>query len=209
MKGYKLVDQVKLLTPVFRASYPALFKTAVFDGEDTGKYQVSMIWDPAKIKADEDETARFKALQKAVKNCAIEFWGSEKKIPHFNYETFRKGKPDDAEEYQGVIWARAKSSKKPGVVDQQVEDIIDPNDFYPGCYARATVGVYAYDTKGNKGVSFELINIQKVADGEPLAGKRSKPTEDFDAVAGGVGEDGDVDDLFEEPAGDDADDLLG
>jgi hypothetical protein len=66
-------------------------------------------------------------------------------------------------------------------------DIINEADFYPGCYARATVRPFWYDTAGNKGVAFGLQNIQKLADGEPLGG-RVVASKEFEPVApaGGI-----------------------
>ena len=40
---------------------------------------------------------------------------------------------------------------------------------------------FTYDTKGNKGVSFGLNNVQKVKDDEPL-GNFSRAEDDFDEV---------------------------
>jgi hypothetical protein len=44
---------------------------------------------------------------------------------------------------------------------------------YSGCYARVSLRFYAYNSNGSKGVAAGLGNIQKLADGEPLGGKRS------------------------------------
>ncbi len=38
---------------------------------------------------------------------------------------------------------------------------------------------YAFNTNGNKGVACGLNHVQKVEDGEPLGGARSKAEEDF------------------------------
>jgi hypothetical protein len=41
---------------------------------------------------------------------------------------------------------------------------------YAGQYVKAAVHAYAYDTKGNKGVSFGLDALQIIRDGDPLSG---------------------------------------
>ena len=82
----------------------------------------------------------------------------------------------------GAKFINATSNTKPGLVDAQNNDIINEADFYPGCYARATVRPFWYDTAGNKGVAFGLQNIQKLADGEPLGGRVSASKE-FEPVA--------------------------
>lgn len=82
----------------------------------------------------------------------------------------------------GAIFMTLKSSQKPGVVDANVQPIIDEAEFYAGCYAHATIRPYYYDSKGNKGVAFGLQNIQKLSDGEPLSG-RANATSEFAPVA--------------------------
>ena len=55
--------------------------------------------------------------------------------------------------------------------------VTDPDRFYAGCWARASVRAHAYDTKGNKGVSFYLNNLQFVGDDEPLGSHTSAKEE--------------------------------
>jgi hypothetical protein len=83
------------------------------------------------------------------------------------------------------ITFKATEKYKPGVVDANVKDIIEPREFYSGCYARASVRAYVYDNKGNRGVGFGLNNVQKLRDGEPLGGSGgpARPSDEFQAVA--------------------------
>ena len=69
-----------------------------------------------------------------------------------------------------------KRSYRPGVVDKQHNpiDLEEMDTFlYGGMYARAAIAAFAYDTKGNKGISFGLNAIQIVKDGEPLGSRVS------------------------------------
>ena len=100
-------------------------------------------------------------------------------------KTGQKFMPDGYE--KGAIFISAKSYNKPGVVDQDVQDIINESDFYGGCFARMTVQASAYDQKGNSGVSFWIQNIQKTREGDPFGGK-TRATDDFAPVAGAGGE---------------------
>ena len=50
--------------------------------------------------------------------------------------------------------------------------------------------MWPYDTDGNKGVTLFLNNVQKVRDGDRLAG-RPDAEDDFDAVEGEDGEEED------------------
>jgi hypothetical protein len=50
---------------------------------------------------------------------------------------------------------------------------MDAGEFYSGCYGRASVTLYPYDTSGSKGIACGLNNVQKLADGEKLGGATS------------------------------------
>jgi hypothetical protein len=67
-------------------------------------------------------------------------------------------------------------------VDRRVQPIVDPREIYPGCFVIASVRAFTYDTRGNKGVSFGLNHIQKIADGTPIGG-RSRPEDDFQPLS--------------------------
>lgn len=167
---------MNVMTPVFRVSYPNVFKPK--RNELSGKDEYSIV-------ALFEKGADLSELKKAAAKAIEEKWGPDKAKWPSNIRTpFRdqgekdgeKGMPAGYE--KGAIFLNLKSSQRPGVVDSKVVDIIDESEFYAGCYARATVSCYAYDQKGNRGVAFGLGNLQKVKDGEPLGG-RTKPQNDF------------------------------
>ena len=162
----------QVMTPVFRASYAHVFTPK----EDLGgklKYSVAMLFDKS------EDLSELKAI---VKEAINEKWGG--KPPKGLKSPFKDGDANDNEkgdDYKNKIYINASSVTKPGVVDSQVNAILDTTEFYSGCYARATVNAYAYDVKVNKGVAFGLRNIQKIKDGEPLGG-RNKAEHDFSAI---------------------------
>ena len=84
---------------------------------------------------------------------------------------------------QEPILLNANSKQAPQVVDRNVQPILDQSELYSGCYIRASVTFYAYNSNGNKGIAAGLGNIQKVRDGEPL-GSRMNAKDEFDAVDG-------------------------
>jgi hypothetical protein len=55
--------------------------------------------------------------------------------------------------------------------------IIDPSEFYSGCFGRASVTFYPYNASGSKGIACGLNNIQKLEDGERLGGGSSAATD--------------------------------
>lgn len=76
------------------------------------------------------------------------------------------------------MFVNANSDNRPGIVDINLNPIIEKEDFYSGCYGRASINFYAFNTNGNKGVACGLNNLQKLADGERLSGG-SSAEEDF------------------------------
>lgn len=174
-------------TPIFRVSFPSVFEKSGPPGTapDKLKYSVVMLFDTREIAKDPKQKALWEAMLKAAKDCAREKWAD--KIPAGLMSPFRDGK--EKEQYEGygegVMFCTAKSERRPGVVDQQVQRIIDPEDFYPGCYAHADINPYAWSYMGKNGVAFGLQNIQKVKDGEPIGGGASAESS-FDAIDEGV-----------------------
>ena len=87
-------------------------------------------------------------------------------------------------ECKGCYVMTCSSNNKPVIVYADKTPITEASELYSGCYGRAIVNFYVYDTNGNKGVSAGLNGIMKLSDGEPLSG--------------GVVTDSDWDDDFED-----------
>lgn len=176
----------QVLTPEFRVSFPAVFEArAAAEGQEK-KFSVTMLFRVAETEASKkagEKVVSIQPLVDAARAVIVEKFGPDKaKWPAGLRLPFRKGTEKDYDGYdEGIIFVRCSSKLRPGVVDQKVQPIIDPNEFYGGCYAYATVSPYWYDKAGNKGISFGLRNIQKSRDGEPFSG-RNKPENDFDAI---------------------------
>lgn len=169
------------MTPEFRASYPKVFKPEL--NELNKKMEYSVI---ALFKKGED----LSALKKAAEEVLVENLGADKtkwpkklKNPFRDQEEKEKDGVMPVGHEKGAIFLTLKSQQKPGVVDANVQPIIDEAEFYAGCYARATVRAGFYDKAGNVGVAFYLQNVQKVKDGEPLSG-RAQATSEFAPVEG-------------------------
>lgn len=67
------------------------------------------------------------------------------------------------------------------MVDASAAPILDRAEVYSGCYGRASITFYAFNTNGNKGVAVGLGNIQKLCGGEPLGGGNVSAESDFGA----------------------------
>lgn len=151
-------------TPKFRVSFPHVFEPHAFEKNEP-KYSMVMLF-----PKDTD----IKSLKIACNAAAAQKWGNDStKWPKNLRLPFRDGnEKTDLQGYEGNIFVSASSKNKPGLVDQKLQPILAENDFYAGCYARAELQAFAYDTNGNKGVSFALQNVQKLAEGEPFSGKK-------------------------------------
>lgn len=172
------------ITPKFRVSYPNVFESKL--NEMSGKEEFSLV-------ALFQKGADLSTLQNAATAAIEKKWGKDKKKWPKNLKTpFRdqgeKAKEtDDGKEIlpggyeKGASFITIKSMEQPGIVDSKNQAIIEPREFYAGCWARASVSCYAYEVKGNAGIAFGLRNIQKLADGEPLGG-RARPEDEFQAV---------------------------
>jgi len=166
------VETVK--TPEGRVSFPKVFEKSDY----SGKFELTLVFPKG------TDLSMLKALAtKAVR----EKWSN--KIPAGLKSPFRKcgEKPETYGEQfdpDDIFIGFRSSTRQPGIVDASVQPIIEQSEFYPGCWARVSTNAYAYDKKGNKGVAFGLINIQKVRDDDPLAASAVRAEDDFDPLEG-------------------------
>ncbi|MBT8633409.1 DUF2815 family protein [Polynucleobacter paneuropaeus] len=77
--------------------------------------------------------------------------------------------------YSDAYFINASTSEKPGIVDVDLNPLIESNDVYDGCYGRVSITFFAYSVNGKGGVGVGLNNVQKLKDGEP----NQKPISDF------------------------------
>lgn len=169
------------------------------------KYSVMLLID----KNDKESLAAFKAAMKELTKeaCAQGMWGG--KVPaKFNnplHDADEDPNKSALPEYQGMFYVNASSKFKPGVVDRNKQPIIDPSDFYSGCYGRAQINLFPYEHMGNTGIGVGLNNLQKVKDGPDLSG-HPDPQAAFDGFDNSAFDDDD--DFSAAIAGDDDDDVL-
>jgi hypothetical protein len=170
-------DRKVLTTPVFRVSFPNVFIPGSFDNGPP-KYGVTMLFTPADFT--DAEKKLWKDILAALDDASMAKFKKHWKDLGDNFKKgLRKGEEKEGLDGYGpgVVFANATSKMKPGLVDRDKNPILNQEQFYPGCYARATITVFAFDNKG-KGVSFGLNNLQKVRDGESFSA-RVDAAEDF------------------------------
>jgi hypothetical protein len=179
-------NSTKVITGKVRFSYANVFEpTAMQDGQ-TPKYNVSIIISKSDTKTVEAIKKAIEAAKEAGKSKIADKNG---KIPVNLKIPLRDGdeeRPDDPA-YENSYFINANSERKPGIVDRDLNPIMSRDDFYSGCYGRASINFYAFNVN-SKGIACGLNNLQKLEDGERLAGG-SSAEEDF-------GGDNAVDDLM-------------
>ena len=158
---------IKITTGLARLSYAHLFTAHTnFEGQEP-KFS-------AQIIIPKSDTKTLKAINDALAQLLSEAYPNNKKIPA-NYHTPLKdgdlleGRP----EVVGCYFLNASAKDRPGVVDADVQPILDKSEVYSGCFCRFNISLYAYNTSVNKGLGCGLNHVQKIKDGPSLEGKGS------------------------------------
>lgn len=170
-------NNTKVVTGTVRLSYEHVWEPASINGGEE-KYSASLI-------IPKSDTATVNAIQKAV-DAAIEEglakFGGKKPNKAAIKLPLRDGDAEREDEaYQNSFFVNANSRTAPQIVDRSVQPILDRNEVYSGCYIRASISFYAFNSTGNKGIACGLNNIQKIRDGEPLGG-HANAADDFTTV---------------------------
>ncbi len=171
----KEITVTKVITGKVRFSYANIWEPKSINGSEA-KYSVSLIIPKSDKKTIADINA---AIEAAKQDGKGKFGG---KIPGNLKLPLRDGDIDraDDEAYANSYFINANSKDRPGIVDKAVKPILDQDDVYSGCYGRASIVFYAFNSNGNRGIACGLQNLQKLAEGEALSG-RAKAEDDFDS----------------------------
>ncbi len=158
---------------------------AANDSGDSAKYSAVLI-----IPKDRTETI---AAVKACINAAYEEgvkskWGGKAPAKATLKNPLRDGdvdRPDDAD-FKNCYFINASSKSRPGVIDTQRHDLTDPayeQEVYSGMLAHVTFTMFAYDAKGNKGISCGLNNVCKCGKGTFMGGRVSAESDFSDELS--------------------------
>ena len=207
---------VKVVTGLVRFSYANVWKPKE-DDNGNKKYSAALLF-PKKNKNALKALIESinEAIKEGVDNGTFQgknpgtFNKKNSKLPKFSW-CLRDGeeKEDDNPEYEGMMFLNASSKEAPLIGDADRQEIVDEEDFYSGCWGRAAIVLFPFNTDGNMGIGAYLQSVQKLRDGEKLAGRESLDSafaddideDEFDVIEDYGGEEDDEDDL-------DADDIL-
>jgi hypothetical protein len=168
-----------LLTPKFRVAFPEVAELRVFAPGQKGRYSCVALFTPSEFS--DNDKAKWAALIAACNKVSIDtFKKPMKDLDRSVYKTpFHKG--EEKEQYAGfgagvIFFTMSAYTRRPGIVGIDGITPTDPADFYPGCYARASVNPFA-DAQW-RAISIGLNHLQKLGEGERLDGATSVE-EDF------------------------------
>lgn len=170
------VNSTKVVTGKVRFCYANVFEPTAMNEGDTPKYNVCIL-------IPKSDTATIDKINKAIE--AAKEVGKAKlsdkngRIPANLKLPLRDGdveRPDDPA-FEDHYFINANSLRQPSVVDRSLNPIMSRDEFYSGCYGRASINFYAFCVS-SKGIAAGLNNLQKLEDGEMLAGG-STAEEDF------------------------------
>ncbi|SRR5699024_8957227 len=175
----KNTNPMKVITgPETRWSYANVWEAKSING-GTPKFSVSLIIPKSDTRTLEKIKA---AIEAAYKEGEAKLKGNGRSVPALSTikTPLRDGdleRPDD-EAYADSYFVNANSATAPGVVDANLDPILERSEVYSGVYGRASINFYAFNSNGNKGIACGLNNLQKIRDGESLGGK-SRAEDDF------------------------------
>lgn len=170
------VNSTKVVTGKVRFCYVNVFEPTAMNEGDTPKYNICIL-------IPKSDTATIDKIKKAIE--AAKEAGKAKladkngRIPANLKLPLRDGdeeRPDDPA-FEGHYFINANSMRQPSIVDRSLNPIMSRDEFYSGCYGRASINFYAFNVS-SKGIAAGLNNLQKLEDGEMLAGG-STAEEDF------------------------------
>lgn len=178
----------RIVTPLFRLSYPWLFeaqppkKDAQGNPKGEAKFGLQAIFRPSEF--DERDRQLWGGVIALANTASIEkFKKPLAELPGNYKRPFHRGdeKPDSGM-LPTDIFFNATSSFEPELVRADGKTPITKLDrknlLYPGCYCRASIGAFGYNKDGGLGVAFGLYNVMFQKDG-PRLDNRVEAAEDF------------------------------
>lgn len=174
---------MKVVLKNVRLSFPSLWKTAEFNGQDLGKYEATFL-----IPKDDPQA---KVIQDAVKQVGTAELGKDW---HKGRLCILDGDTKDYDGYQGMWAVKASTKKRPVVLDRDKSALSeDDGRPYAGCYVNVSLSIYSFQNSYGKFVAAQLNGIQFHADGDAFGGNDDGYSDDdFDLDDSPVADDGDA-----------------
>lgn len=189
----------RLLTPTFRVAFPYVFVKRAFEGhpEASGRYACVALFSGFEVVGgvtsmrappswSEQDRAKWNALIAICNDIALAaFKRPMEELSQVGaYRLpFHRGEEKELEGFgPGIVYfTMSAKNRRPGIVARDgITPITQygPDEFYSGCYARASVTPFA-NTRW-KSIAIGMNNLQKLADG-PRLDDSNLATDDFGA----------------------------
>lgn len=180
----------KVVTGKVRFSFCHIFEPQEPQGGGEPKYSVTLLIPKA-------DTATIGKIKEAMAEARENFCkrNGANVLPQKPVHTLHDGDGirDNGDQYgpecKGCYVITVSSKQKPVVVDNMRNLVNDPAEVYSGCYGRAAINFFGYNSNGKKGISAGLLSIQKLHDGDPFGTVGS--ADDFDDDFSDLDEDDD------------------
>jgi hypothetical protein len=166
---------MRINIPNARLSFPNLFKTSVFGGVDTEKFDATFI-------LDKDEHAEtILEIQTAIKALAKD--KLKGKVPDDDRVCLKDGDETERKEQQGCYVIKASSKKRPFVLDRDQTPLVAEDDKpYAGSYVNGIITLWVQNNAYGKRINASLDGVQFSAHGEPF-GPPALGADAFDVFA--------------------------
>jgi hypothetical protein len=156
-----------------RLAYPSLFKTEVYNGEDTGKYAGTFILDGKEHKAAHAQA--LKIIEQLIEDAKLTGKIKSDKI------CLKKDESDHNNTGGWVV--KATNKTRPTVVNTDISPLTeDDNKIYGGCYVNVKIGFWVQNNAYGKRVNANLLGVQFAKDGKAFGEKKVASASDFDAI---------------------------
>lgn len=165
-------------TPYATLSFPNLFtpRPKVPGGDPV--YGCSLLFSP-----EAQKTQEFANMKEAAQEAFIARFGDKVKPSGAYSNPFRKAEDKDIyAAFGGYVYISPSTKNKPDIIGRNKEEILIPDQVYPGQIVRASLGVFAWEKGGNRGVSFGLNGLQLVKPNAPRIDGRVSLAKIFDEI---------------------------
>lgn len=168
------ISDTHVLALDLRTSYMSVFKAKLNEADPKNpKYEFTTdIIIPPDVSTKE--------LEDVIMDVANKKWPNG--LPDFKHPVIKDGNKNKNKDgsikdgYEGnkYITVKSQEDKPPAVIDLAKKHITDHSEFQSGDFANTFINVWAYNKPMNKGISLELVTIQKKRDGVAFSGGISK-----------------------------------
>ena len=171
-------DNVRVKLNNVRLSFPALFKKAVFEGNE-GKYEGTFL-----IHKD-DQADLIKTVEASMDKFLVSRFSSEAKIPKSLKRTcFVDGDTKDYDGYENHMAFKGTSNSRFPVLNRDKTPLAAEDDvIYAGCYVNAILEFWYSDhPKGGKQLLANLLGVQFAKAGETFSAASVAAVDDFEMI---------------------------